>query len=161
VGKASLYRRWPDRAELLVDALVRELGSVADVDSGAVLPDLVQLARQMLELYLGAAGPAALRLSLEVTQVVALKERHDALRDSQLLAARAVVRRAVVRGELPESTSATLLLDTLCGGAVFHALSTPLEARGEARKCSAAYAQRLADFVLKAATAGAAPTASG
>lgn len=80
-----------------------------------------------------------------------LQERRHALGDSQRLAARAIVHRGIDRGELPPGTSVTLLLDTLCGGAMFHALTVLPGTRETALRDSAAYARRLADFVLDAA----------
>lgn len=59
--------------------------------------------------------------------------------------------RGIDRGELPPGTSVTLLLDTLCGGAMFHALTVLPGTRETALRDSAAYARRLADFVLDAA----------
>jgi len=152
VGKASVYLRWSNREDLLVDALQSRIGDMAEVDTGSVRGDLVHLARQFLELYLGVAGPAAVRIGLEVDRIPALRDRHDALGNSQRLAARAIVRRAIDRGELPAGTSVTLLLDTLCGGAVFHALTVQPGTRDKAVRDSGAYAERLADFVLRAAT---------
>jgi AcrR family transcriptional regulator len=151
VGKASVYLRWADREDLLIYALRSRIGGMAEVDTGSLRDDLVEMARQMLELYLGIAGPAAMRLGLEVERFPALRERHHALGDSQRLAARAVVRRAIERRELPPGTSVTLLLNTLCGGALFHAMSAVPGTRDRVQRGSGAYAERLADFVLRAA----------
>lgn len=39
----------------------------------------------------------------------------------------AIVRRGIDRGELPASTSVTLLLETLIGGAMMHAVGIPAD----------------------------------
>jgi hypothetical protein len=67
---------------------------------------------------------------------------------SQTQAARAIVRRGIHRGELPASTSVTLLLETLIGGAMMPALSTPAARRAEFARTTGAHAARL-DFLLR------------
>jgi hypothetical protein len=46
------------------------------------------------------------------------------------------------------------VLDTLCGGAVYHALTVQPATRAKELRDSGACAERLADFVLQAATGG-------
>src|SRR5262249_5955370 len=53
VGKASIYLRWQTKERLLADALAAQVANIADTDTGNLRDDLVHLARQMLELYLG------------------------------------------------------------------------------------------------------------
>src|SRR3954451_12445508 len=65
VGKASLYLRWSSKEALLADAVTMRLARVADVDTGTLHGDLVELAHQMLEIYAGDTGRAAMRLALE------------------------------------------------------------------------------------------------
>ena len=148
VGKASIYLRWPTKQALLVEALRLRVGSIDEVDTGSLREDLVRLARQILDLYLGDAGRAALRLGLEGDLIPGLAEQLGALRTSEVLAARAIVRRGIGRGEIPEGTSITLLLDTLIGGATTHVQSTP-KARLDALRADAdRYAGQLVDFLL-------------
>ena len=64
--------------------------------------------------------------------------------------------RGIDRGELPSSVSITLLLDTLVGGAMMHALTTPPERRAALAEDTAAHARRLVDFLLHDVTAPAA-----
>ena len=65
----------------------------------------------------------------------------------------AIVRRGINRAELPATTSVTLLLDTLAGGAMMHALSTPPDKRAALAGDIAGHARRLVDFLLHAVTA--------
>jgi len=148
VGKASIYLRWPTKEALLVEALRLRVGSIDEVDTGSLREDLVRLARQILELYLGDAGRAALRLGLEGDLIPGLAEQLSALRTSEVLAARAIVRRGIGRGEIPESTSITLLLDTLIGGATTHVQSTPKDRLDALRADAGRYAGQLVDFLL-------------
>ncbi len=148
VGKASIYLRWPTKEALLVEALRLRVGIIDEVDTGSLREDLVRLARQILDLYLGDAGRAALRLWLEGDLIPGLAEQLSALRTSQVMAARAIVRRGIARGEIPAGTSITLLLDTLVGGATTHVQSTPKDRHDTLRADADRYAQQLVDFLL-------------
>ena len=148
VGKASLYLRWTTKEALLTDALTLRLSPVTDLDTGTLRGDLVELATQMLNLYAGDTGRAALRMNLEAEGIPGVAERYERLRQSQVLAARAIVRRGIDRGELPPGTSITLLLDTLAGGAMMHALTTPASRRADLAGNTGRYATRLVDFLL-------------
>jgi AcrR family transcriptional regulator len=151
VGKASIYLRWPTKEALLLEALKLHVGGVAVVDAGDVREELVQLALQLLRRYLGDAGRAALRIGLEADRIPGVAEHWAAIRESQVLAARAIVRRAIRRGELPENTSVTLLLDTLCGAAMNHVLATPPHLRAKLADTADDYAHQLVDFLLTTA----------
>jgi AcrR family transcriptional regulator len=150
VGKASLYLRWSSKETLLTDAVTLRLARVADVDTGTLYGDLVELATQMLDIYAGGTGRAALRLGLEAAAIPGVAEHYEAMRRAQTLAARAIVRRGIDRGELAAGTSVTLLLNTLVGGAMMHALSTPPDKRADLARNISAHAARLVNFLLRA-----------
>ena len=152
VGKGSLYLRWAGKEDLLLDALDHRIGQLTATDTGDARSDLVDLVLQFLRLYAGPSGAAALRLGAELRGVKVVESRFTALRTSQVSAARAIVKRGIQRGQLPRSTPVTLLLDTLCGGAMIHATVSPhgIDADGApARR----YANQLVDFVLGAVDA--------
>jgi AcrR family transcriptional regulator len=153
VGKASLYLRWSSKEALLSDALTIGLARVSDVDTGTLHGDLVELATQMLDLYAGPTSRAALRLVLEAETIPGVAEHYRALYESQIRAARAIVRRGIARGELPPTASVTLLLDTLVGGAMMHVFSTPRDLRAALARDTTGHAKRLVDFLLSAGTA--------
>jgi hypothetical protein len=75
------------------------------------------------------------------------------VRRSQVLAARAIVRRGIRRGELSASTQVTILLDTLAGGAMMHVLSTPPDLKAGLANGIGAYAEHLVRFLLRAVAA--------
>jgi AcrR family transcriptional regulator len=153
VGKASIYLRWPSKEALLASALETRMADIEAIDTGSTRGDLVELTRQLLRLYLSDSGHATMRLTLDGDKVPKIRERYEALTRSQILAARAIVRRGIRRGELAQSTSVTVLLDALCGGAMMHAMSTPAELRGKVTAGAETYAQQLVDFVLGSASA--------
>ncbi len=150
VGKASLYLRWSTKEALLTDAVTWRLARVADVDTGTLRGDLIELATQMLDIYAGDTSRVALRLSLEADAIPGVAEHYEALRRDQVLAARAIVRRGIGRGELAPGTSVTLLLDTLIGGAMMHAMITPPDRRAVLARNTGGYAARLVGFLMRA-----------
>ncbi len=149
VGKGSLYLRWADKEELLLDALDERIGILTATDTGDARSDLVELVLQFLRLYAGPHGPAALRLGTELRGVKGIESHFDAMRTSHVNAARAIVKRGVARGQLPKKTPVTLLLDTLCGGAMIHAMVCP-EVIDAGSPAARRYADQLVDFVLGA-----------
>jgi AcrR family transcriptional regulator len=153
VGKASIYLRWTSKEALLAAALETRMANIQEIDTGSTRGDLVELTRQLLRLYLSDNGRATMRLTLDGDKVPEIRERYDALARSQILAARAIVRRGIRRGELADSTSVTVLLDALCGGAMMHAMSAPPELRGKVTAGAEKYAAQLVDFVLGSASA--------
>lgn len=150
VGKASLYLRWSSKEALLTDAVTLRFTQVTDVDTGTLRGDLTELAVQMLGLYAGRASRASMRLSLEAELIPGVAEHYAGLRRSHVLAARAIVRRGIERGELAPDVPVTLLLDTLAGGAMMHALTTPPERRADLARDVRAHAERLVGFLLGA-----------
>jgi AcrR family transcriptional regulator len=150
VGKATVYLRWSSKEALLTDAVTLLLARVADVDTGTLRGDLVELAAQMLDLYAGRTSRAALRLNVEASAIPGVAEHYAAIRRSSVLAARAIVRRGIARGELPADTPVTLLLDTLAGGAMMHALTTPPDKVPDLTRDTSAYAEQLVGFLTRA-----------
>lgn len=150
VGKPSVYLRWNTKEQLLSGALQTGIANVDDVDHGDIRSDLVAVARQLLSLYLGPGRRAVERMKLEAQDIPGVAERWESLRDSQVRAARAMVHRAIERGELPPSTSVTLLLDTFFGAVSMHAQSTPPRLRRKVSAGADDYAERLVDFLLRA-----------
>jgi AcrR family transcriptional regulator len=150
VGKASLYLRWSSKEALLADAVTLRMARVTDVDTGTLLGDLTELAVQMLDLFAGPASRAAMRLNLEADAIPGVAEHYEGIRRSQVLAARAMVRRGIARGELAPDAPVTLLLDTLAGGAMMHVLSTPPDLKANLDRDVRGHAERLVSFLLRA-----------
>lgn len=119
-GKATVYRRWPSRAALLLDT-VQRVGLTPDpVDTGTVRGDLVaglsQFATKLRETPAGRILPAVVAdaaFNPELREVLAafLRDRRGHPREA--------VVRGVERGELPPGTDIDMVLDLL-GGVVFY-----------------------------------------
>ncbi|GIE75202.1 TetR family transcriptional regulator [Actinoplanes philippinensis] len=153
VGKASIYLRWPNKEALLVAVFASRLSGVRDIDTGSLRDDLVALARQVLHAFLDESGGAVLRLMLEAGSIPAGQEHLDRFLQSQAAAARAIVHRGKDRGQLRRDISVTLLLNTISGGALNHALTTPPRSRAKVAAAADRYAEELVDFVLASVTA--------
>jgi AcrR family transcriptional regulator len=104
-GKASLYRRWPSRMELAMDAVYHSLPDPdSPPDTGSLRGDLLALLRRNAELLAGPAGEALRGLLSDVlrdrTRTTQLR-RHS--RGAGRRAMQEIVRRAAERGEIDNS----------------------------------------------------------
>jgi AcrR family transcriptional regulator len=117
VHKTTVYRRWPTKASLTADAAA--LHSVAAVpisDTGAIVGDLKLLVREVVA-NIGTEGGS--RRSRSVTAAAATWDElatamHGFWANRLALPAK-VVERAIQRGELPASTDAKLIIETVVG----------------------------------------------
>ncbi|WP_029145185.1 TetR/AcrR family transcriptional regulator [Microbacterium luticocti] len=112
-SKASLYRRWPSRAALVVDAVYRVAPDPEHPpDTGALRTDLLEMLRQAAAVLQGPAG--------EALRGIIAESRDDADRTREIRArsqgrnrrlVTELVRRAVDRGEVAASALAPARLD--------------------------------------------------
>lgn len=151
VAKTSIYLRWDSREQLLADVVSRSFRPLTRIDTGSVRDDLVELARGLLQVYSGSTSLAARRMTVEADATPAISEHWQSVRASQVSSARRIVKRAIERGELPPGTSPALVLDTVCGAAINHAISVPEPLRARMIQGLPAYADELVNFVLTAA----------
>lgn len=100
-SKASLYRRWPGRLELMLDAVLHVFPNADDLpDTGGLRGDLLAALRGMAEALnspIGSAARAMLGdLEIDRATVQQHKERFVERRNQLFLE---IIRRAVARGE--------------------------------------------------------------
>jgi AcrR family transcriptional regulator len=142
-SKATLYRHWPSKADLVVDA-IRLLGDAPDetsTDTGTLRGDL-------LALLLGTHGPGAEEQLCVIRGMVSACATDPEMArafQSQIIShkrdlALAIVRRAQLRGEVSEATDIQFLVDVVPGMLVFRHLLTP-------HPVDEAYLTRLVDEV--------------
>jgi AcrR family transcriptional regulator len=100
-GKASIYRRWPTRLELVLDALDHTLPDPHEVtDSGDVRTDLLAVLRRIaavMDSRPGDAARACLGPGVDAELSAAIRDHLLAPRRAALLA---VLRRAAGRGQV-------------------------------------------------------------
>lgn len=148
VGKSALYLRWPTKERLLLDALAARKRPINLADTGSLREDLLNFARQMAAFYVGQDGLVTLRISLEAVTRPELLASVQQQGSSEILAARAIVHRGIVRGELPRGTSATLVTDIIAGAILNHILATPLNLREQMLQQLDHYIETLVDLVI-------------
>lgn len=122
VGKATIYRRWPSRAQLLLETAHLAAPEIPDPDTGSVREDLVRLNRGLLaKMRDTAAGqllPAVAAEAAVNPEMREMLQRFVAERRSRAVAA---VRRGMERGELRSDLDIDLVVD-LMGGPIFQRL---------------------------------------
>jgi len=114
VGKATIYRRWSNKAELLVDALRgHEALAVPLPDTGDVRADLLVVLRAIQGAMAGDDGPVLAALSIEKSRHPELREEFDRvfIRDRRAHL-RTIIGSAVERGDLPAGTDVELAAET-------------------------------------------------
>jgi AcrR family transcriptional regulator len=142
-SKATIYRRWPGKAELVAEAMRRRTEPALEdlPDTGSLRGDLLALAQRMFTAMKGPDGglicglAVAVRSDPEFGRLLAAHTYEYKLRSLA-----GVVSRAVARGELPSGADPKLILQVAPGVALFHQMS------GEA--LDAAFAEYLVDRVL-------------
>jgi len=125
VAKTTLYRHWPTKAALCMELYLEEAGrEVRDPDTGDVARDLEQVVRSVVRLQTRTvAGPALLGLIAEAqinpaTRAAFLAEFAERRRE----VTRAILARAIGRGELRAGVDIDLLIDTIGGATTFRLL---------------------------------------
>ncbi|MEU4178581.1 TetR/AcrR family transcriptional regulator [Streptomyces sp. NPDC026589] len=125
VGKATLYRSWPNKAALVLDVIRSQLHDVPTDDLGDSRQEMLTLANEAMLRFYGSGRLRAVLPSLvgdlfddetlrEVMRVEILETRK---RQSTV-----VLERAVARGVLPEDTDVSLVLDMWAGTMLFRSL---------------------------------------
>jgi AcrR family transcriptional regulator len=124
VSKATIYRWWPTKETLALDALYHEWAAVPPPrDTGSLRGDLLSLLRPWVRLT--GRRPYGRAIAALITEAQADPEFARAYRarfvEPRRDQARAVLRRAIERGEIPASTKIEVALDLLYGP-VYHRL---------------------------------------
>jgi AcrR family transcriptional regulator len=145
VGKATIYRRYESRTDLLFAAarrLAQERNPVPD--TGALRSDLLA----MVESFVAMMGST--RHGQAIPEMVAATAKHPELTEpyreflsDRRNAWRTAIARGIERGELPAGVDRELMVDELVGPLFYRALVShePIDA---------AYMDRLVDSVLRA-----------
>lgn len=115
VGKATIYRRWPSKAPLVIESF-SQLPELVAPDTGSVLEDLTLLMRSFVHIL--ETTPLA-----RVLPILAAECLHDPelskllvpMNQERRQALLGVLRRATVRGELPPDLDLEAAADLIVG----------------------------------------------
>ena len=126
VGKATIYRRYRSKEQLVTDAVGALVSEIEVPDSGSTQTDLLALMSEAVELYRGSL--AARLMPTIVDEMSRNAELAAVARDRFLTARRAalctVFERAVERGDLRSDLDVELALDVLAGPLFYRLLVT-------------------------------------
>ena len=117
VGKTTVYRRWPSKELLIVDAITGIMRTIVLPDTGAVEDDVLALMRGTMTMYADpATGPllSGLVAAMARSEPVATAVRAGFVKTWRDVM-KTVLRRAVERGELRDDLDPELALDLLAG----------------------------------------------
>ncbi len=118
VGKTAVYRRWPGKAEMVVDLVSAVAVEAADLpDTGSLLGDVTTFlevtAQGLLHPLVWRTAPDLLAAANRTPELA--DRLVVAVRDRRRAKAAATLRRAIERGELPDSIDIEMALDLLAG----------------------------------------------
>ncbi len=115
VGKATIYRRWPSKLPLVVEAF-GGLPGFEEVDTGNLATDLKKMLRAYLEVYNSTPLSAVLpSLAGERFHNPELSELFEPVSRGRRLPLVHALERALERGEIPEDTDLDLAADLVVG----------------------------------------------
>jgi AcrR family transcriptional regulator len=143
VGKATIYRRWPGKEDLLLDALAALKTPLPEPHGDSVREDLITLMQTMASDYadprrarefalLLGEGAKYPRLMAKYTETV-IEPRREVIRS--------VLRRGIASGELRPGVDVDVALFMLTGAVIARGKDQP-------EAISASYAQRVVDELL-------------
>jgi AcrR family transcriptional regulator len=124
VSKATIYRRWSSKEELVLDALRSAIEPVDAVDNGSLGADLRQYLREMTERMTASRGDVLPHLIEVACYDPSIRTSLDDWVQHRRAPLHAILQRGVARGELPADTDVDLLLDALIGPFVYRRLLT-------------------------------------
>jgi AcrR family transcriptional regulator len=124
VSKATIYRRWPSKEILVVQALQSAMLPFDHVDTGGVVEDLRQFLGQMVARMskkdrMNDVLPHLIEMA---THDAALRNAVDDYVESRRVPVRQVLERGIDRGELAADTDTETLLDALLGPIIYRRL---------------------------------------
>jgi AcrR family transcriptional regulator len=123
VGKATIYRRYRSKDELMTAAVAGLVSDIAVPDTGRTRADLLALMRSAVEVYRGSLEAAVMPSLVEAMSRDAELARwiREGFLARRRAALRAVLERGIERGDLRSDLDVDLALDVL-GGPLFYRL---------------------------------------
>jgi AcrR family transcriptional regulator len=145
VGKTTIYRRWPTKEELVVDAIDELIMDVEPPDTGSLRRDLVELLTQLQGVLTSSrAGEVFPRMIPHVAGGTPLGRAYlRRVIEPRFAMLRLTLQHAEERGELPAGVDPELLRGLLVGPLLMWKLIGRLTRKGARER-----AERIVDVVL-------------
>jgi AcrR family transcriptional regulator len=125
VGKATIYRRWKTKEELFTEALRTIAVRLPDPDTGSLRGDIMGVLAWNLEHMPRKAALLMPRLMVEAADDPGLfAVMREVLVDPRRDVLKAILRRAIARGELREDLDLEDVVDLLIGPLIYEILIT-------------------------------------
>jgi AcrR family transcriptional regulator len=142
VSKATIYRRWPSKEQLVLDALRSAVHPIGDVDTGSLRGDLERYLGEVAERYKTGAMSDVLPHLIEVAcHDDNLRSSLDDYVQTRRMPLRAIVERGRARGEVRPEVDVEALIDSLVGAINYRRLLSH-------QPVDAPYVSNLLDVVL-------------
>jgi AcrR family transcriptional regulator len=155
VGKSTLYRRWPDKERLLLDAIEVHTAPLAPPDTGAFRVDATELATGLIQHFLDPTGAITLRVSVDA--VIGAddpsgfqQQLYERIVRMHREPATRMVESAVERGELVAETPVQAVIESLFGGVFMHALGMAPQDRPQARSAPESEVVHIVELLIRA-----------
>jgi AcrR family transcriptional regulator len=125
VHDTSIYRRWPTKEHLILDALLdASQAHIPIPDTGALRSDLVAFATLVADYLADPIGQALMTSMAVAGDDAPLAAARAQFWQSRFELARTIIDRAVTRGEVPVGTDPAMVLELTIAPVHFRALLT-------------------------------------
>lgn len=142
VGKATIYRRWSSKEALVLEAINTDESIIPTPDTGSLRGDLDRYYDVLIERFRMNEGSDVLPHLIEAACYdPEVRMSLDAYISSRQKPLRALLQRALQRGELANGTDLTVLVDMLVGPMMYRRLLT-------GGRIDRAFVRKMLDIVL-------------
>jgi AcrR family transcriptional regulator len=144
VGKATIYRRWPNKEALVVDAVVALKGPIPPIAGESVRDDLLTLVRGARKASRQRDGRVTMCLVPELHRNESMHKQYQAFVEPRRAVMRQVLQRGIETGELRADIDVELALLMLSGPMIIQTML-----RWNPNLDEDGLAERLVDTVLR------------
>nr|BFE66489.1 TetR/AcrR family transcriptional regulator [Dactylosporangium thailandense] len=148
VGKATIYRRWPNKEALLIDAVLAMKGPMPELKGESVRGDLITLITAMRNKRMAQYGKVTACLMPELFKSSEMSRVYQGVVEPRRELMRGVLRRGIASGELRADLDVELALLVLSGPTLAQNML-----RWNPNVPDEGFAENLVDFVLRGAHA--------
>ena len=123
MARSTIYRHWPERSELLLEAIGKHLPPMVTEETGDLRTDLTAKLSELARLLsTEPTGTVVASFIVEARRDPELSSMHRKFTKMRRSAAIGVIRRAIESGELPEDTDPKTMADDLAAPIFYKAL---------------------------------------